>query len=161
MTPPAVHRRSWALTEREMQVLRGVVDGLTNGEIGRQLYLSEDTVKTHLRALNRKLGVNNRVAATREAIQRGLVSLPGVIVTNPGARVPDTRPCHPQRDPAVGTVILRADQHDAALLASAWAGGAPVSTLPDMVRVRALQALHRLAGTATVNGHGVLDTAVG
>lgn len=139
------------LTERELEVLRRVVDGLTNGEIGRQLYLSEDTVKSHFLRVLRKLKVSNRAAATREAIRRGLVPLPGVIVTNQGVLPPDPRPCHPQRDPAVGTVTLRADDHDAALLASAWGGGTPTSVIPEVVRARALNALQRLAGVATVD----------
>ena len=44
------------LTERELQVLRGMAQGKSNGQIGRELYLSEDTVKTHARRLFRKLG---------------------------------------------------------------------------------------------------------
>src|ERR1700712_2630673 len=44
------------LTERELQVLRGMSQGKSNGQIGRELYLSEDTVKTHARRLFRKLG---------------------------------------------------------------------------------------------------------
>ena len=39
------------LTERELQILRGMTRGLSNGEIGRKLFLSEDTVKTHARTL--------------------------------------------------------------------------------------------------------------
>ena len=48
------------LTEREKQVLIGMTEGKSNGEIGRELFLSEDTVKTHARRLFRKLGVNDR-----------------------------------------------------------------------------------------------------
>ena len=44
------------LTERELQVLRGMGRGRSNSEIGKELYLSEDTVKTHARRLFRKLG---------------------------------------------------------------------------------------------------------
>jgi DNA-binding NarL/FixJ family response regulator len=62
------------LTERELQVLRGMSQGKSNGAIGRELYLSEDTVKTHARRLFRKLGVNDRAQAVALGFRRGLVS---------------------------------------------------------------------------------------
>lgn len=62
------------LTERELQVLRGMTRGLSNGEIGRELHLSEDTVKTHARRLFRKLGVGDRAHAVAHGMRRGLVS---------------------------------------------------------------------------------------
>jgi DNA-binding NarL/FixJ family response regulator len=62
------------LTERELQVLRGMSQGKSNAEIGRSLYLSEDTVKTHARRLFRKLGVNDRAQAVALGFRRGLVS---------------------------------------------------------------------------------------
>ena len=62
------------LTERELQVLRGMSQGRSNAEIGRQLYLSEDTIKTHARRLFRKLGVNDRAQAVALGFRRGLVS---------------------------------------------------------------------------------------
>ena len=62
------------LTERELQVLRGMSRGQSNAEIGRSLYLSEDTVKTHARRLFRKLGVNDRAQAVALGFRRGLVT---------------------------------------------------------------------------------------
>lgn len=62
------------LTEREMQVLHGMSQGKSNGQIGRELYLSEDTVKTHARRLFRKLGVRDRAQAVAHGFRRGLVS---------------------------------------------------------------------------------------
>ena len=62
-----------SLTERELQVLRGMSQGKSNAEIGRALYLSEDTVKTHARRLFRKLGVNDRAQAVALGFRRGLV----------------------------------------------------------------------------------------
>jgi len=62
------------LTEREMQVLRGMSQGKSNGQIGRELYLSEDTVKTHARRLFRKLGVRDRAQAVAHGFRRGFVS---------------------------------------------------------------------------------------
>lgn len=66
-TPPP------ALTERELEVLAGMCEGQSNAEIGRGLYLSEDTVKTHARRLFRKLGAADRAHAVAIALRRGLV----------------------------------------------------------------------------------------
>jgi DNA-binding NarL/FixJ family response regulator len=67
-------RRRVELTERELQVLRGMADGKSNAEIGRELYVSEDTVKTHARRLFRKLGARDRAHAVASAFRAGLVS---------------------------------------------------------------------------------------
>jgi DNA-binding NarL/FixJ family response regulator len=63
-----------ALTERELQVLLGMSQGKSNGQIGRELYLSEDTIKTHARRLFRKLGVKDRAEAVAHGFRQGLVS---------------------------------------------------------------------------------------
>lgn len=52
------------LTEREMDVLRLIATGLSNKQIAAQLFISEETVKVHIRNLLRKLNVHSRVAAT-------------------------------------------------------------------------------------------------
>jgi DNA-binding NarL/FixJ family response regulator len=65
--------RRVALTERELQVLRGMADGKSNAEIGRELFVSEDTVKTHARRLFRKLGARDRAHAVAAAFRAGLV----------------------------------------------------------------------------------------
>ncbi len=62
-----------ALTERELQVLRGVAAGESAAEIGRDLYLSPTTVKSHLRNLYAKLEVGDRAAAVAEGMRRGLI----------------------------------------------------------------------------------------
>jgi DNA-binding NarL/FixJ family response regulator len=67
-------RRRVELTERELQVLRGMADGKSNAEIGRDLYVSEDTVKTHARRLFRKLGARDRAHAVASAFRAGLMS---------------------------------------------------------------------------------------
>ena len=61
------------LTERELQVLRGMADGKSNAEIGRDLFVSEDTVKTHARRLFRKLGARDRAHAVASGFRTGLV----------------------------------------------------------------------------------------
>lgn len=65
-------RRS-LLSEREMQVLRLIADGLTGPEIGARLYISSSTVKTHVKSLLEKLEVSDRAAAVAEAMRRGLI----------------------------------------------------------------------------------------
>jgi DNA-binding NarL/FixJ family response regulator len=62
------------LTERELQVLRGMADGKSNAEIGRDLYVSEDTVKTHARRLFRKLSARDRAHAVAAGFRAGLVT---------------------------------------------------------------------------------------
>jgi DNA-binding NarL/FixJ family response regulator len=62
------------LSERESVVLAAVARGLSNREIGRELWISEQTVKFHLRNLYRKLGVSSRAEAARYAYRSGLVS---------------------------------------------------------------------------------------
>ena len=70
---PAPAGRRLTLTERELQVLRGMADGKSNAEIGRELFLAEGTVKAHVAALLDRLGVANRVGAAVAAHRAGLV----------------------------------------------------------------------------------------
>ena len=63
------------LTTREMDVLRQIVAGKSNKEIGRDLFISEATVKTHVNSLLNKLCVSDRTQAATTALQRGLVHL--------------------------------------------------------------------------------------
>lgn len=62
------------LTDREHEVLDLVVEGATNEEIGATLFVAEKTVKTHLSAILRKLGVANRTQAATKALREGIVS---------------------------------------------------------------------------------------
>jgi DNA-binding NarL/FixJ family response regulator len=62
------------LTRREVQVLTLVGQGLSNGEIGRELFIGEATVKTHLLRAFAKLGVNDRTAAVTVAMARGIIT---------------------------------------------------------------------------------------
>jgi DNA-binding NarL/FixJ family response regulator len=66
-----------APTARELQVLAGVARGLTNAEIGRELFIGEATVKTHLLRVFAKLGVDDRTRAVMVAVERGLLAGPG------------------------------------------------------------------------------------
>jgi two-component system, NarL family, response regulator DevR len=63
-------RLAQQLTERELEVLNLIADGLTNREIGENLYLSEKTVKHHVSDILSKLGISRRVEAATFVIRR-------------------------------------------------------------------------------------------
>jgi DNA-binding NarL/FixJ family response regulator len=70
-TPPAAQP-----SPRELEVLAAVARGLSNAEIGRELYIGEATVKTHLQRLFTKLDVDDRTRAVTVAYERGLLPNP-------------------------------------------------------------------------------------
>lgn len=61
------------LSERELEILRLVAQGMTDPQVASRLYLSPRTVGQHLRSIYRKLGVPTRAAAAREAVERSLI----------------------------------------------------------------------------------------
>lgn len=69
----AERMNSPSLTDRELDVLRQIVSGKSNKEIGRELTISEATVKTHVNSILGKLGVADRTQAVTTALQRGIV----------------------------------------------------------------------------------------
>ena len=71
--PPADRQRLAALTEREREVLAAMARGLNNDEVGRALFISEGTVRTHVNHVLAKLGVRDRVQAVVLAYETGLV----------------------------------------------------------------------------------------
>ncbi|MFC2030848.1 response regulator [Chloroflexota bacterium] len=74
-TRPAVpdQRQAGAFTEREMDVLRLLVQGLSNPEIAQRLHLAPGTVRNYVSAILQKLGVSDRTQAAVVALRRGLV----------------------------------------------------------------------------------------
>lgn len=62
-----------ALSAREKDVLKLIVDGMNNGEIAKKLFITNDTVKTHLRHILEKLKVSDRTQAAVKAVKDNLV----------------------------------------------------------------------------------------
>jgi DNA-binding NarL/FixJ family response regulator len=73
--PAAAEPAAPTLTAREVEVLGCVARGLSNAEVGRELYIGEATVKTHLLRAFEKLGVADRTAAVTAAYRMGLLEL--------------------------------------------------------------------------------------
>lgn len=65
---------AFRLTQRECDVLRLFADGLSNEEIGRRLFISAETVRTHIRKAMRKLGARTRTEAVAKALRQSLIA---------------------------------------------------------------------------------------
>jgi DNA-binding NarL/FixJ family response regulator len=76
------------LTDRELEILRKVSDGLTNAEIGYALGISAQTVKNHVTSILRKLAVNDRTQAVVTALRRGWLSIDDNNGRSVGAQTP-------------------------------------------------------------------------
>lgn len=123
------------LTGRERQVVSLAAHGMSNQAIADQLYLGPDTVKSHLRRVFHKLGVNNRAQAVAVAQQRGLLvdttDLPAT-----ARRSPDRR----------GPAVPRVKPSEVHALATRWDGRAPA---PLIAELRALLGTWQPATTVT------------
>lgn len=73
-TAPALRELEQEPTAREIEVLQLVADGLVNREIGQRLFLSEETVKSHVRHLLAKLQARSRAHAVAVGYRRGLIA---------------------------------------------------------------------------------------
>jgi DNA-binding NarL/FixJ family response regulator len=71
----ANHLGDEPLTQREIEVLRAIADGNRNRDIAEQLFISEETVKAHIKHIMGKLRANDRTQAVSIAIQRGIIHL--------------------------------------------------------------------------------------
>ncbi|MHB1319172.1 MAG: Kelch repeat-containing protein [Anaerolineae bacterium] len=77
------------LSDREIEILRLVATGATNLQVARTLFISPNTVKTHLRNIFAKLDVESRTEATLYAVQVGLIDVGGGALAAPVPAVPD------------------------------------------------------------------------
>jgi two-component system, NarL family, response regulator YdfI len=73
--PPIAEELVEPLTERELELLDLLAEGISNKLIAHRLSISEHTVKTHVASIFAKLGVSSRTEAVSQAIRRGLVML--------------------------------------------------------------------------------------
>jgi DNA-binding NarL/FixJ family response regulator len=73
LKPPTPNAPATNLSQRELEVLKLMVEGYSNPEIAAQLYLSPNTIKTHVRGIMNKLAVDDRVQAAVVALRSGLV----------------------------------------------------------------------------------------
>ncbi|MBW4656306.1 MAG: response regulator transcription factor [Kaiparowitsia implicata GSE-PSE-MK54-09C] len=73
MARSIIPNQSRRLSERELEVLRLLVDGCSNPEIAAALYLSPNTVKTHVKSIMNKFGVNDRVRTAVFALRNGVI----------------------------------------------------------------------------------------
>ena len=73
LSPPSPSGNIANLSQREMEVLKLIVEGYSNPEIASKLFLSANTVKTHVRGIMNKLAVDDRVQAAVVALRSGLV----------------------------------------------------------------------------------------
>jgi len=71
----AEHLGDEALTEREIEVLRRIAGGNRNRDIAEQLFISEETVKVHIKHIMEKLGAADRTQAVAIAVRRGIIQL--------------------------------------------------------------------------------------
>jgi DNA-binding NarL/FixJ family response regulator len=71
----AEHMGEEALTPREMDVLRQLAGGNRNRDIGERLFISEETVKVHIKHIMEKLGASDRTQAVAIAVRRGIIHL--------------------------------------------------------------------------------------
>jgi DNA-binding NarL/FixJ family response regulator len=71
----AEHMSDEALTAREVEVLRQIAEGNRNRDIGEKLFITEETVKVHIKHIMEKLGASDRTQAVAIAIRRGIIHL--------------------------------------------------------------------------------------
>jgi DNA-binding NarL/FixJ family response regulator len=70
---PKAHKQDYNLSERELQIVKGLVSGYSYKAIASELFISIDTVRSHIRRIYEKLHVNSKTEAVLKAINEGLV----------------------------------------------------------------------------------------
>jgi DNA-binding NarL/FixJ family response regulator len=71
----AEHMSDEALTEREVEVLREIAGGNRNRDIAEKLFITEETVKVHIKHIMEKLGASDRTQAVAIGVRRGIIQL--------------------------------------------------------------------------------------
>jgi DNA-binding CsgD family transcriptional regulator/N-acetylneuraminic acid mutarotase len=110
------------VSERELDVLYCLIEGDSNREIAEKLSISPNTVKVHVRNIFTKLGVSSRAEATTIALQKGVVSIPGLEAEEPEIEVEETAP---EPSPVV------TDDTEEGALAGEEHAGIPVVDAPE------------------------------
>jgi DNA-binding CsgD family transcriptional regulator len=126
-TPAASDRQNPALSKREREVLRLLADGMSGAQIAERLFLSPETVRTHVRNAMAKLGASTRSQAIAIALQHGELSEP------PDPAAPEPQPAGPSRREGQSRIVaaqtsLAAGAADAALQALLVG----ITSLPDL-----------------------------
>lgn len=67
-------QQEFSLSDREIDIIKGIVEDLTEQQIGEQLFISPHTVRTHIKNIYKKLHIHSRASAVRFAITKGLAS---------------------------------------------------------------------------------------
>jgi DNA-binding NarL/FixJ family response regulator len=67
-------KEEFSLSDREVEILNGIVEDLSEHQIGENLFISHHTVRTHIKNIYKKLHVHSRAAAVRFALSKGLIS---------------------------------------------------------------------------------------
>lgn len=70
---PKAHKQDYNLSDRELQIVKGLVSGYSYKAIASELFISIDTVRSHIRRIYEKLHVNSKTEAVLKAIKEGLV----------------------------------------------------------------------------------------
>ena len=83
--PPTREREGYILTQREREIVAFVSRGYKNKELADKMYISEQTVKNHMRNIFDKLGVSDRLELGLFAIQNHLHEMPGLFEMSPGS----------------------------------------------------------------------------
>jgi len=79
------------LSDREVEIVRLIAKGLTSPQIGAQVALSPNTVKTHTQRIAAKLGVTGRGAIVAAAYEQGVLRLPDRVLLAQAARIEQAR----------------------------------------------------------------------
>jgi len=90
--PPTRRPAPEDLTQRELEVLQAVAEGMSTTQVARWLFVSPSTVRSHVKSILMKLGVHSKLAAVVEGARRGLI---GVVENGPDRPLPPSGPDRP------------------------------------------------------------------